>query len=68
MKSDKTIWPITILKVREIWTKNIIPTFITLPELCPYCKKGKMLLRNNNSSVNPYLGKCNNDLSSHELY
>ncbi len=66
--NENNYWKIDIEKERDFIKKHIILTFITLPELCPYCKKGKVGLRNNNSINNPILGKCNYYKCTRNLY
>lgn len=44
--NENNYWNIDIEKERDFIKKYIIGTFITLHELYPYCKKGKVGLRN----------------------
>ena len=59
---------ITIDDERKYWLNTLIGLFINRTEECPYCKKGKLNIRNNKSIINPILGKCNNYHCNREKY
>jgi hypothetical protein len=61
-------WPININTEREFWHNTILNVFIIIPNECPYCHKGSINLRNNNSLVNPIIGKCNKYFCQREVY
>jgi len=44
---------------RELWNEYISTGLIRLPNKCPKCKKN-ITIKENNSSINPYVGRCNN--------
>ena len=58
-KVYKKDWGVEIAKEREFWIKNLINTFINIPNKCKYYNKGNINLRNNNI-INPFLADCNN--------
>ena len=53
-------WPININAERELCHNAILNEFIIIPNECPYCHKGSINLRNNNSLVNPIIGNVFN--------
>ena len=61
-------WNITIPNERIIWKNYLIGIFILIPEICNICKKGHINLRDNNSIINPFLGKCSNYKCNREFY
>ena len=48
--------------------KNLVNVFIILPDKCKACNKSLICLRNNNSPINPLLGKCNWYKCNKEIY
>ena len=44
---------------RELWNEYISKGLIRLAYKCPKCKKN-ITLKEYNSSINPYVGRCNN--------
>ena len=65
---NKKDWKIDIETERKFWIKNLLNVFIILPDKCKACNKGVICLRNNNSLINPLLGKCNWYKFNKELY
>ena len=64
----KKDWHINIANEREIWNNLQINRFISIPEKCIYFNTGLIKTRNNNSLVNPILGKFNNYICNNEYY
>lgn len=60
MELNKIEWGINISQEREYWKKYLIKVYISIPKNCRYCNKGFINLRENQSLINPLLGKCNN--------
>lgn len=67
-KTNQKEWNITIEQERKFWINILLGKFINIPEVCIYCNKGNVNIRNNNSIINPVLGKCNNYLCNREKY
>ena len=51
-------WNISLNSERSFWKNYLIGIFIIIPNICEKCKKGHINLRNNESIINPLLGKC----------
>ena len=54
------IWKINLEREKDFIKKFIIGSFIFKPEICPFCKKGTIGYKNNESELNPFQFKCNN--------
>ena len=61
-------WNLDINGERQFWKEKLLNIFINVPEACPHCKMGKIHLKNNESIINPVLGKCTNYKCKQELY
>lgn len=70
MKSNQNRkeYNIEINNERNFWTKKLIEIFIKVPDTCPYCNKGLIQLRKNESIIYPYLGKSSNYKCNREIY
>lgn len=44
---------------RELWNEYISKCLIMLPNKCPKCKNN-ITIKENNSSINPYVSRCSN--------
>ena len=45
MNSHYRDWNINIEAERKFWLESILGSFIILPKICPYCKKGAIGLK-----------------------
>ena len=61
-------WNLDINGERQFWKEKLLNIFINVPEACPHCNIGKIHLKNNESIINPVLGKCTNYKFKRELY
>ena len=66
--ANRKKWNIDIEAERKFWFSKLINEFITIPEKCEKFKIGNICLRNNNSIINPILGKCNFYKCNNETY
>ena len=61
-------WNIDVAKEREFWKKKIFDNFIKIPQICESCNHGAVNLINQDSEINPFLGKCNNYKCKKNIY
>lgn len=59
MNSHYRDWNINIETERKFLQESIIGSFIVLPKICPYCKKGAIGLKKTENINAPFQGKCN---------
>ena len=59
MNSHYRDWNINIETERKFWLESILGSFIILPKICPYCKKGAIGLKKTENINAPFQGKCN---------
>ena len=52
-------WNINTETERKFWTEPTPGTFIELPKICPYCRKGAIGLKKTENINAPFQGKCN---------
>ena len=62
MQSNNTNknWNINLINERSFIQKYIIGAFIFKPDICPFCKKDMIGIKNHESDINPIQWKCNN--------